>query len=54
MKLALETAEKMGIPVKMGGLEIDDLTLWGLRGETRFDVIPLIWNATKALKNKHW
>ena len=37
MKLAIEEAVKLKIPVTLGGLEIDDITLQALKHEPRMD-----------------
>ena len=37
MKYAIEEANKLKVPVILGGLEIDDVTLQALKGEPRMD-----------------
>ena len=54
MKLAIEEAEKLKIPIEFGGLEIDRVAFEALKVETRMDIIPLLWRYLKTSGRKRW
>lgn len=54
MKYAIEEATKVNAKVVLGGLEIDDITLAGLKVEPRMDPISQILRGHRALHNSFW
>jgi len=54
MKYAIEEALKLDSKVIFGGQEVNPGTLYALRTEKRFDVVPLVWRYFTALNNKRW
>ena len=54
MKYAIEEALKQDSELIFGGQEINPNTLYGLRTEKRFDIIPLLWRYFFSLNNKRW
>lgn len=54
MKWAIEEANKLNVPVVLGGLEIDDNTLLALKTEPRMDPISQFYYGYRALHNSFW
>ncbi|KAL4471692.1 hypothetical protein ABPG74_008585 [Tetrahymena malaccensis] len=54
MKFAIEEANKQNIPVVLGGLEIDDVTLAALKVEPRLDPFSQLYYGYRALHNSFW
>jgi len=54
MKYAIEQALAGNSKLIFGGQEINPGTLYALRTEKRFDLVPLIWRYFFALHNKKW
>lgn len=54
MKMAAESAEKVGAKIHLGGLELDPETLTGLYHESRMDIIPLLYRMILKNKNNSW
>lgn len=54
MKYAVEEGLKLNSKVVFGGLEINPGTLYALRTEKRYDILPLIWRYFFSLNTKRW
>jgi len=54
IKYAIEEANKLKVPVVLGGLEIDDVTLAALKVEPRMDPVSQLWYGYRALHNAFW
>ena len=54
MKFALEGAEKLNSKIILGGLELDETTLFALLTEKRMDFIFTYLNSLFSLHNKLW
>lgn len=54
MKNAIDSAKKQNIPVILGGLAIDEITLNALRVESRLDPFILFYNYSICKNNSLW
>lgn len=54
MKFALESAEKVGAKVVLGGMELDQSSVDALKVQTSLNPLTLLWNARKATHNAFW
>lgn len=54
MKYAVEEAKKLNCNLIFAGQEINPGTLYALRTEKRFDLVPLLWRYFFSLNNKRW
>ncbi|EGR31941.1 hypothetical protein IMG5_099690 [Ichthyophthirius multifiliis] len=54
MKFAIEEAQKLQIPVTLGGLAIDDVSIQALKNEPRMDPLSQLYYGFTCLHNSFW